>query len=280
MKYSIVATVYNDDKEIDKLFYDIENQQVKPSEVIISDGGSTDGTVDSIRDWCKRVEFNVTIVENGRLSISEGLNLAIRKCKEEYIGILATGNRYPRNFFKKLLQTLLDKKCDIAYGPVFGSNDNNFSRAYSRTFLPWNGDYGVSNHGCLIKRHVFYRIGLYSEGFVYAGEDAEFRDRCFKYGIRMACAFGTSVLWYVPKNIGEFIKQRKLYQIAEMQIYGRSIYKKFFKDKRVVCKLKYVPIYGLFGYGLYVLKKFICLYCLIRYTKYTNENWGISYIHF
>ena len=51
MKYSVVATTYNDSLDIIKYLEDISNQSYPPDEIVIADGGSKDDTVEKIKQF-------------------------------------------------------------------------------------------------------------------------------------------------------------------------------------------------------------------------------------
>ena len=45
MKYTIITTAFNDEKNIIRYLDNVTKQTVKPTEIVIADGGSKDGTV-------------------------------------------------------------------------------------------------------------------------------------------------------------------------------------------------------------------------------------------
>ena len=58
-KVSFITTVYNEEKDI-RLFLDsLINQTYLPEEVIIVDGGSTDGTLKIIRDFFENISIHI-----------------------------------------------------------------------------------------------------------------------------------------------------------------------------------------------------------------------------
>ena len=51
VKYSIAITIYNDEKSISTLLCDMLKQTVKPSEIVVADGGSTDNSAKLVREY-------------------------------------------------------------------------------------------------------------------------------------------------------------------------------------------------------------------------------------
>ena len=243
-KISVACTVYNDEKEIINLLNDINNQTVLPNEIVIADGGSSDKTVDII----KKYEFktHIKILEGKRLNVSEGFNVAISNTKYDIIVIMATGNRYEKNFINELIKTYNKTKVSIVFTPIRGIESTSFSKDYINVFLNNNnGNIVPSNHGVLLEKKIFTKIGLFYEYFIYAGEDTEFFLRCKLSGIESVCAFNSKSYWDIPKNYKQFRKQLKNYIIADMQIF--SVQYLLHKYKR------YIKLLGLFVLSLIML---------------------------
>lgn len=77
---SVITTVYNERHHIERLLTSLASQSRLPDEVVICDGGSTDGTVAAIERWRAQHPTQLTqfklLVEPGA-NISRGRNLAI-----------------------------------------------------------------------------------------------------------------------------------------------------------------------------------------------------------
>ncbi|WP_394334976.1 glycosyltransferase [Niastella yeongjuensis] len=50
-QFTLVSTVFNERKRIDKTIEDLRNQTLQPAEIIITDAGSTDGTYEALIEW-------------------------------------------------------------------------------------------------------------------------------------------------------------------------------------------------------------------------------------
>lgn len=261
LNISVVCTVYNDQTEILDLLNDVVKQSMKPSELVIADGGSKDHTVQLINDFARTSPVPVHLITGKRLNISQGFNTAIKNANASVIVVMGTGNAYESNFLEALAETYIRTNADVVYAPIRGKETTSFALKYNRAFL--NGSYGSripSNHGVMIRREVFEKIGLFYEHFVYAGEDAEFFDRVQKMKLKVACAENAYVYWDVPRNIEQFKKQIKHYTIAQMQINSNAwILKKHRKNLCVVGAI-------LLSLGLTLLGKCIIgagLLCLV-----------------
>lgn len=235
MAISVVITTFNDEKELPALLNQIGTQKLLPNEIIIADGGSNDRTIDIINEYKDKLKSQLVVLLDGRLNISEGLNLAIRNTNFDRIAIMATGNSYEEDYLFNLNNKMDETNADICTVPFKGSEMNSFSVLYNKVFL--NGKDGnriPTNHGMLIKKDVYKRIGLYYEHFIYAGEDAEFLNRIICNDIKIEIVDYPKIVWDAPKDINQMVKQIKWYMIAQLQISG---IKALLSYKRVLLQL-------------------------------------------
>ena len=72
-------TVRNEAKSLPRLLDSVLMQTVLPEEVVIADGGSTDGTPDIARSYMDRLPLRLLEVPGA--NISQGRNAAIKKAR-------------------------------------------------------------------------------------------------------------------------------------------------------------------------------------------------------
>lgn len=228
--FSVVATVYNDEKNIKELLDDISRQTYQPVEIIITDGGSTDNTCKIIREYG---DAKIHLISGERYNIAQGLNLAIKAAKTRWIMIMATGNHYEKNYFSALILALQKKKEAVgAYGSLDGRKDTFFGGLSHELIV--QKDFGVpTNHGVLLKKDLFEEIGYFYEGFVYAGEDAEFYIRALKNNKLFVYTDQTTVVWDTPQTYQAYFKQRDRYILSDLQIYSNNMIFRIYKKHMV-----------------------------------------------
>ena len=76
MKVSLIATVLNAEEHIGAFLASIAAQTRAPDEIVIVDGGSTDGTLEALL-----AADGVTVLEEPGANIARGRNLAIAACR-------------------------------------------------------------------------------------------------------------------------------------------------------------------------------------------------------
>lgn len=221
MDYSIVTTVYNDEKLIIRYLDELCNQTCKPKEIIIADGGSSDNTVNLARQYSSTSDISIRICGGTRLNIAQGFNVAIKETQSTLIGITAVGNRYPNNFFAELVKKFEEQSdLEAVYPIIKGDNSILFAQIYTRTFIGNYLDLGMpTNHGVLIKKITIEKLDYFYESFYYAGEDDEFFQRFLKYNHKCMCVKSTNVTWEVPNTFKAYCRQTRLYGIGRMQTY-------------------------------------------------------------
>lgn len=91
---SVITTVYNECDQIERLLDSLAVQTVQPAEVVICDGGSTDGTVAQIQRWAAHHAGQLPklhiLVEPGA-NISRGRNQAITRAAGPLIAVTDAG---------------------------------------------------------------------------------------------------------------------------------------------------------------------------------------------
>ena len=240
-EFTVIATSFNDEDEIENYLDAIQNQSLIPYECIIVDGGSFDRTIEVVNNYKYRLKYPIKIISSGRLNIAQGYNLAIRNVETEIIIITGIGNTYDSKYFEQLINDY-DKDADIVYGPIIGKNSTFFARIYNKAYLRGKKGWGSflpSNRGVLINKHMFEIIGYFDENFIYAGEDTEFFLRARNSGLRFRYNIHAKLYWNSPQNFKEHIRKRNAYMIGDIQC---GMYKK----QVTVSIISYLLIGGVF----------------------------------
>src|SRR5690349_2861340 len=89
MPITLVATVLNEEKSIKALMESIAAQTRRPDEIIICDGGSSDGTPQIVRGYADRLPVLLITVPGA--NISAGRNTAINAASHDLIAVTDAG---------------------------------------------------------------------------------------------------------------------------------------------------------------------------------------------
>ncbi len=88
---SIITIVFNANELLERTIKSIVSQTSKDFEYIVIDGGSTDGTVDTIKKYEEYITFWSSSQDKG---ISDAFNKGINKSSGNIIGILNAGDLF------------------------------------------------------------------------------------------------------------------------------------------------------------------------------------------
>jgi glycosyltransferase involved in cell wall biosynthesis len=230
LEFSILVTGFNDAKNYENFFENIEKQSLHPCELVIADGGSSDNSEALIASVAANYSFDIRYVPTrDRLNIAQGYNVAVKESRTEAMLIMGIGNQYSLGFCESMVRYYLEHNVHIVYSPIVGVEKNQFSKAFNAAFV--GGKKGknfgyASNRGVFLTKKVFEKIGYFYENFVYAGEDTEFFIRAEKAGMRSGYNTNGAVYWETPASFQEYLKKNKVNAIADMQLANNmQIYK-------------------------------------------------------
>lgn len=119
---SIVATVLNEGRDIERLVTSLLAQEPPATEVIVVDGGSTDGTWEQLVALQAKDERLVAIrdetcsLKNSPGPIARGRNVAIKAAKTNVIACSDAGCRYAPSWLGNLIAPLVSGDAEYALG--------------------------------------------------------------------------------------------------------------------------------------------------------------------
>ncbi len=142
MQVSVIMTVYNERHSIERLLTSLAQQTRRPDEVVICDGGSTDGTVAAIQAYQQRCPDQLpnlhVLVEPGA-NISRGRNVAIAAAAGPLIAVTDAGVRLSPVWLEQLVAPWATSSADqpLAVAGFFLPDAKGvFQTAMAATVLP------------------------------------------------------------------------------------------------------------------------------------------------
>ncbi|MBM3229442.1 glycosyltransferase [Candidatus Parvarchaeota archaeon] len=225
MGVSLICTVLNEQASIERLLRSVYSQTRKPDEFIIVDGGSRDGTVETIRAFFSRnkskgIDSRV-IVEKGA-NIARGRNVAIGNARHQIIAICDGGVSFGEDWLEKLVRPLeQDASADISAGVYTGGNPQTFfERASVELLYPkisrLKDGWAPSSRSEAYRKKVWEKTGGYPE-FLYTAEDTVFHEKCNKLGFVFKLAKNAAVAWPPRNTPSKLFKQYYLYAKGNAQ---------------------------------------------------------------
>ena len=119
MKYSIITVNFNNKEGLRKTIESVIHQSFCDFEYIVIDGGSTDGSMDIIKEYESHINYWVSEPDKG---IYNAMNKGILKAQGDYINFMNSGDcLYDNNVLNNTLPYLT---ADIVYGRLFYFKDH------------------------------------------------------------------------------------------------------------------------------------------------------------
>jgi len=194
-KISIIMPVLNRKTMIARAIQSVLKQQYPNIELIVLDGGSTDGTVDVIEQYQQHIAYWHSQPDG---CCTESINAGIEKASGDLIVILMSDDWFEAGLFFKIAKAYQTHDVDIlvcggrriAYQPASEHyvEQINFMSTRKQTFTLFNTCLNAyfAICCCFIKPSVFKRIGLfmpYLNGQVFVANDREWVIRAALYPV-------------------------------------------------------------------------------------------------
>ena len=99
---SIITVVYNGSTTLEQTIQSVLNQTYKNIEYIVIDGGSTDGTLDIIKNYESHINYWISEPDKG---LYDAMNKGISVAKGELIGMINSDDWYESNAVELIVKT-------------------------------------------------------------------------------------------------------------------------------------------------------------------------------
>ena len=203
MRVSFVTTVKNEEQAITHSLTSVWQQSKKPDEIVIVDGGSTDGTHGLIKEQVERRSNVVFLRKVGNRAV--GRNEAIKRASGEIIAVSDAGCTLDKDWLRHI--TAPFKDADVAavsgyYKPVTKSTFERCLATYTcvmpdkvnpQTFLP-------SSRSIAFRKEVWRVVGGYPQ-HLNTCEDLVFAKKIKRKGFYLHFEKNAYVYWPQRKNI-------------------------------------------------------------------------------
>lgn len=239
MKYnirvSVITPVYNGAEHIRDTIESVLGQTYKNIEYIVVDGGSTDGTMEIVKEYEPLFQGRMKYVSEKDKGIYNAMNKGIRMSCGQLIGIINSDDYYDKNAVQNILDNMGNAKYQVVYGYLGMLKGNQY---YGMSKKTHNGLETVMlpHPTCFVTRAVYQKYGLYLE-WLKASADYElmlrlrnkkgvvfiqvktviayFREggissgsRCYLEGEIVRVMYQIITPWEFWKRVLHFIKQR------------------------------------------------------------------------
>lgn len=215
MNVSVICTVKNEAANLPRLLDSLLAQTRPPDEVVVVDGGSTDGTLAVLRGYAARAPWPLRVIDAPGANIAAGRNIAIRAARGDVIASTDAGVWLEPNWLADLVAPLADPTLDVASGFFVPDPQGVFETALGATTLPAVEDvrpdrFIPSSRSVAFRKSAWQAVGGYPEWLDYSEDvifDLDLRARTPTFGWAP-----TAVAHFRPRSsLRAFARQYYLY---------------------------------------------------------------------
>jgi glycosyltransferase involved in cell wall biosynthesis len=195
---SIVATVRNEKDSIVAFVDSLLEQSVKPAEIIIVDGASSDGTREILEGYARRGDI---VLISQDCNIAQGRNLGIGRAGNSIIAITDAGCVVTANWLENILECFeQNPQADVIAGNFRFICHSAFEEAVTLATFPPDRDeteaarYFPSSRSLAFRKPAWEKVGGYPE-WLSVAEDTLFNIRLRQLGCHFIFARDAVVRW-------------------------------------------------------------------------------------
>ena len=174
-KVSVVTTTYNDIENLKRILAEVKKQTYPNIEHIIVDGGSTDGTVEFLKELEEKEPGRISWMSEKDNGIYDALNKGIRMATGDIVGCCF--DRYAdEGVLMRMVEIMEKEGTDGVHGDLCYMDGDRIVRK-------WHQGQGVIRSGWMpghptlyLKKEVYDKFGLYRTDYRISG-DYEFMVR-------------------------------------------------------------------------------------------------------
>ena len=174
---SVIMVVLNNQKLLIKSINSVLKQNYKNYELIVVDGGSTDGTLKILKKNNSKIDFWISEKDKG---IYDAMNKGIKLSRGSVISILNSDDIYYKNALKIAASYfILHKNIDFLFGSVLKYK---LLHGYKPWKIHWSfGFYSTHSVGFFIRKKAQKKVGYYNTKYKYSSDYDFFYRMIVKY---------------------------------------------------------------------------------------------------
>ena len=138
---TVLCPTFNEANYIENVLRFFVESLPSDKELFIIDGGSTDGTIEIVKQWEKK-NASIHLLHNPHKYVPQALNIGLKASKGKLIVRLDAHTVYSKNYFEKIIETFDKTGADIVGGPMNAVGETTIQKAVAHATSGW---FGIGN---------------------------------------------------------------------------------------------------------------------------------------
>lgn len=113
-KISVIISVYNTEKYIEKCLDSLLNQTYSNIEIVVINDCSTDGSLKILKKYAKKYDNMILIENKENKGLSYSRNVGLEKATGEYIGYIDSDDYVDSTYYEQMMKAIKKEKSEIA----------------------------------------------------------------------------------------------------------------------------------------------------------------------
>jgi glycosyltransferase involved in cell wall biosynthesis len=157
---SIITIVYNGEKYIEQTIKSVIGQTYPNVEYIIVDGGSTDNTINIVRQFGDSIHSLISEKDQG---ISDAFNKGLRRAKGEIIGIINADDWYEKDAIEMAVRNIAGY--DVVYGDLRMWKDGEIDFVITGDHHRLKKEMTINHPTVFVRRTCYDRFGFFDQQY-------------------------------------------------------------------------------------------------------------------
>jgi glycosyltransferase involved in cell wall biosynthesis len=206
IEISVVVPVRDEENSIRALLDHLLGQTLRPNEIVITDGGSVDGTRSIIQEFIDR-GAPVTLLTDSDSLPGRSRNIAAANARNNWLAFIDAGIRPEHNWLQALADQIVQPAhADVVYGSYEPVIDSFFTECAAIAYVPPPAmteegpvrPYSIAS--ALMPREAWEKAGGFPE-HLRSAEDLVFMQRVEAAGFRIVRAPSAVVHWSIQPGL-------------------------------------------------------------------------------
>jgi len=211
LEVSIISPMLNESGNIKKWLQHVGNQSKLPSEVIVVDTGSTDGSPEMIEAANEQMPFPIKLLRMPGVNIAQARNTAIEQAAHSILTTLDFGCFPQQDWLEKILTPFLDDpNMEVSAGwfhPRTPQGEISYPGGWPKLTDINPQEYIPASRALAFTRSAWEKAGRYPEWLTLTGEDTYFALELKRHCEHWAFVPESIVEWLAPGNWISFLKK-------------------------------------------------------------------------